>query len=69
MEAVRLAPSARNRQPVKIKYYNDVVYATTGEFNYNKIDMGIAKLHFALGAGGSFELGENGRFIKDAEAI
>jgi len=69
MKAVELAPSARNRQPVQIIYYNDVIYATTGQFQYNKIDMGIAKLHFALGAGGRFELGEHGRFYKDEETV
>lgn len=29
------------------------------------IDLGIAKLHFAVEAGGHFEFGQNGKFVED----
>ena len=53
MRAVEKAPSAMNRQPVIFEYQNHVTTASilnerdTGSL----IDLGIAKLHFELGAG------------------
>ena len=54
MKAVQRAPSARNRQPVKFTYKNEVVTASVNKIagDYNAVDLGIAKLHFELGAGG-----------------
>ena len=52
--AVQKAPSAINRQPVKFSLTDGVVTAATPVSNdpLLPIDRGIAKLHFALGAGG-----------------
>ncbi len=66
MKAVQKAPSAVNRQPVLFRYENGVV---TGEAtktdSYQLIDLGIAKAHFEIGAGGKFELGNGAVFVKD----
>jgi len=52
--AVQKAPSAVNRQPVTFTYKNDVVTASVKDIAISDmaIDLGIAKLHFELGAGG-----------------
>lgn len=67
MAAVQKAPSAVNRQPVKFTYTPEFV--TAGVENYSdvgtSVDLGIAKLHFELGAGGGkWEFGNNGKFMK-----
>lgn len=65
MEAVRLAPSAANSQKPQFRYAGGVVTAAVPDQRpVDLVDLGIAKLHFALEAGGSFELGQNGRFIR-----
>lgn len=54
MRAVQKAPSAVNRQPVVFTYKGGIVTAlvenTVGDGF--ALDLGIAKLHFELGAGG-----------------
>lgn len=55
MNAVLRAPSARNKQPVKIIYKNNRIEAVTGEFQVNKIDLGIAKCHFDLECRNGFQ--------------
>jgi nitroreductase len=55
LEAVRLAPSAMNRQPWRIYIEsNSVLFSTSGglsEFNVSKrLDCGIAMLHFEVAA-------------------
>ena len=52
--AVQKAPSAVNRQPVTFKYKNDTVTASVKDISISgmALDLGIAKLHFELGAGG-----------------
>jgi len=68
IKAVLAAPSAVNRQPVMFTYNKDdsvtaSVKDITGE-GY-ALDLGIAKLHFELGAGsGTWEFGNGERFIK-----
>jgi len=54
MKAVQRAPSAVNRQPVFFTYNGGVVAASVDRISgdYNALDLGIAKLHFELGAGG-----------------
>jgi nitroreductase len=53
MEAVRKAPSAVNRQPVTFSYRDGLVTASVeNPGTATLLDFGIAKLHFALGAGG-----------------
>lgn len=51
MEAVQLAPSAMNRQKVKFTLHEKTVTATVSRGSFADVDLGIAKLHFELGAG------------------
>lgn len=63
MKAVLLAPSAKNTQKVIFKYENDILSAQIeDDYAMDLIDLGIAKKHFELEAGGKFELGNGGRF-------
>ena len=51
INAVRLAPSARNRLPVHFSLKRGIVSAWADKNGgYENIDLGIAKLHFELGA-------------------
>lgn len=70
MEAVQKAPSAVNAQPVLFTYHKGVVSArvTAEKYGHEKIDLGIAKLHFEIGAGGgTWELKDGGVFTRNAE--
>jgi hypothetical protein len=65
MRAVQKAPSAVNAQPVIFTYRQGIVsaYVAREKYGYEKIDLGIAKLHFEIGAGGgSWELKDRGVF-------
>lgn len=65
MEAVQKAPSERNIQPVMFYYKNNIVTAKLLESEYGYINLGIAKLHFEIGAGdGKWEFGKDGCFIR-----
>lgn len=50
VEYALLAPTAMNQQKFKFIYQDDKVLATSGKGFYTKIDLGIAKYHFELGA-------------------
>lgn len=50
VEASLLAPTAMNQQKFKFVYDNGKVTAKAGIGFYSKIDLGIAKYHFELGA-------------------
>lgn len=66
VQAAALAPSAMNRQPVVFEYrHGQATAGVPGEEGHNLVDLGIAKLHFELAAGGRFELGNGGVFTKD----
>ncbi len=66
IQAVQKAPSAVNSQRVRFQYAKEGITASTpGTWATDPIDMGIAKLHFSLAAGGSFAFGSNGKFEKD----
>lgn len=66
MEAVRLAPSAVNSQKPTFCYCGGTITASVADTSpVMLIDLGIAKKHFEIEAGGKFELGNNGRFIKE----
>lgn len=70
MAAVQRAPSARNRQPVRFvkKRDNSVEVHLTEDSAMTRIDLGIVKLHFELGAhGGVWTWGDGGVFHKAAE--
>ncbi|MBQ9179184.1 MAG: hypothetical protein IJ132_00085 [Firmicutes bacterium] len=60
------APSAQTRQPVKFHCDGEAVTARVKEENrYDLVDLGIAKLHFEIGAGGgTWEFGNGGLFTK-----
>ncbi|RRD94249.1 nitroreductase [Clostridiales bacterium COT073_COT-073] len=64
MEAVAFAPSALNLKPFLFHYDNGSVHAElTKKHDFALIDLGIAKLHFELGAGGGeWEYGDGGKF-------
>ena len=51
VEAALLAPTAMNQQKFRFEKAGDKVTATAGTGFYSKIDLGIAKLHFEIGAG------------------
>ncbi len=65
IKAVQKAPSAKNRQPVNLEYKNEKSIAFVEELEgFDLVDLGIAKLHFSIGAGnGKFEFGNHGEFI------
>lgn len=71
MEAVVKAPSAMNKQPVIIHYDKDIVSANIKKARYLvDFDLGIAKLHFEIGAGGgTWEWGNGGKFKKAVEEL
>lgn len=51
VEAALLAPTAMNQQKFKFSAAGDQVTAKAGRGFYSKIDLGIAKYHFEIGAG------------------
>lgn len=51
VEASLLAPTAMNQQKFKFIYIDGKVTAKAGKGFYTKIDLGIAKCHFEIGAG------------------
>jgi len=64
IQAVQKAPSAVNLQPVKFEYKKGEVTAFVKEERF-LTDLGIAKAHFSLTAGGTFEFGNHGKFTKE----
>lgn len=60
------APSAQNRQPVKFFCDGDAVNARVKEeHEFDMVDLGIAKFHFLVGAGGgTWDFGNGGLFQK-----
>lgn len=64
IEMASKAPSAKNKQPVRFEYKNDTVKAfVDGKSEFDLVDLGIAKLHFEIGAKGKFEWGNGAVFI------
>lgn len=65
MKAVQKAPSAVNKQPVFFRYFHGKITAEVKNINdYQAIDLGIAKAHFEIGAGGKFGFGNGAEFVK-----
>jgi len=65
MRAVQKAPSAVNRQPVVFSYIGGKVKAAIPDIKNTGavLDLGIAKLHFELGAGGGiWRFGNGGEY-------
>lgn len=69
MQAVAKAPSAVHGQPVTVRWQGGVASARVpGARAMQYIDLGIAKLHFELGAGGGrFAVGNGGAYTPAAE--
>lgn len=70
MRAVQKAPSAVNRQPVIFTFFNSVVTASVKNIKDDgfALDLGIAKLHFELGAdGGKWEWGNGAEFKRNSK--
>lgn len=66
IKAVQKAPSAVNSQRVRFHYSKEGITASApGTWATDPIDIGIAKLHFSLAAGGRFAFGSQGKFEKD----
>lgn len=60
------APSAINKQPVRYYWQNGKVTAWVDEEQeIQLVDLGIAKLHFEVGAGGRFAFGNGAAFTKE----
>lgn len=51
VEAALLAPTAMNQQKFKLTCHDSAVSAKAGNGFYTKIDLGIVKYHFEIGAG------------------
>ena len=51
VEAALLAPTAMNQQKFRFSAHGDQVTATAGRGFYSKVDLGIVKYHFEIGAG------------------
>lgn len=51
VEAALLAPTAMNQQKFYFTYDNDNVTVKAGTGFYTKVDLGIVKYHFEVGAG------------------
>ncbi|ULQ60224.1 hypothetical protein K7I13_02620 [Brucepastera parasyntrophica] len=65
MHAVQKAPSAKNTQKVFFEYSGGTVRAgVPDDYRFDLVDLGIAKLHFELAAGGYFDMGNNAVFHK-----
>lgn len=52
VEAAQLAPTAMNQQKFRFSLKDGMVSAKPGSGFYTKVDLGIAKCHFEIGAGG-----------------
>lgn len=66
IRAVLRAPSAVNRQKVFFEYRDKSVTAyIDNKYELGLIDLGIAKLHFDIGAGGKFAMGNPGVFSNE----
>jgi nitroreductase len=65
MKAVQFAPTAMNSQKTRFRYADGVLSAEIKPSKLNMVDIGITKCHFELAAGGRFELGSPGKFVKD----
>lgn len=51
MKAAMLAPTAMNQQKFKLSLSGNTVSAKAGMAFYSKVDIGIVKCHFEIGAG------------------
>lgn len=67
VRAAQKAPSAMNRQPAVFRFDSPVISAAVDNAKEwsQLMDLGIAKAHFAIGAGGGYwEWGNHGQFVR-----
>lgn len=65
IKAVQKAPSALNTQKVRFRYWRGELTAfVNSESMFNLTDLGVAKLHFEIAAGGKFDLGNYGKYTR-----
>lgn len=65
MQAVVLAPTARNSQKVHFDYKDEVLTASVADdYIRDLVDLGIAKKHFEIEAGGHFEWGNGAKYFR-----
>ncbi len=73
MKLVEMAPSGTNSRPVHFRYENGVISAYVDEpYSEKSIDLGIAQLHFAIGAESMGVKGEwdiNGKFCPKSSKV
>lgn len=63
MNAVCLAPSAKNTQKAKFKFKDNLLTASIiDDYMFDLVDLGIAKKHFEIEAKGSFDFGNGAAF-------
>ncbi|NLW78007.1 MAG: nitroreductase [Ruminococcaceae bacterium] len=63
VEAAACAPSSNGKQPVRFHWKDGVATAAVPDDSpVQRVDLGIAKLHFEIGAGGRFALGNGAAF-------
>ena len=68
MEAVRLAPSAKNAQNPVFYYKEGKVFAEViDNYEFDLVDLGIAKKHFEIATDGRFLLGNGSIFTRRKE--
>jgi len=66
LKAIQKAPSSMHKQPVHLQMNKSIVMASVKNYNsHQAIDLGIAKLHFEISAGGKFAFGNNAVFTKN----
>lgn len=64
IEAVRVAPSAKNAQKPIFEYKEGKLSVkVVDDYEFDLVDLGIAKKHFEIATGGTFEIG-NGRIFR-----
>lgn len=70
MRLVAVAPSAKNSQKFRFHYFEGRVCADIAADEYfDMVDLGIAKLHFEIGAGGRFEWGKGAAYRREEESL
>lgn len=63
IEAVRLAPSAKNTQKPMFEYKEGNLFANVSDdYEFDLVDLGIAKKHFEIAANGVFRIGNRESF-------
>lgn len=66
MRAVQHAPSAMNKQKVLfVVRESEICAGVPDDYIFDRVDLGIAKLHYEAVAGGYFEWGNGGRWIAE----